>query len=152
MTAPDIVTEAREWIEAPGPCPQCEGSKLMEVGYDDPMGRSVTEPCGECVRLVTDLVAEVERLRQQVEGHEKVVDWADDALARRDARITELIAERDAALAEVERLRHRDAALTRLLDAVGDADNLRLLADTFDLPYLRRIAAAVEDIDREDER
>lgn len=109
----DIVTEARRLLD---------GSVLWD---DDHISNVLTDLVAEVERLRGELeyeqgakarlygevatrIAEVERLRQQVEGHEKVVDWADDALARRDARITELIAERDAALAEVERLRALD--------------------------------------------
>lgn len=89
---------------------------------------------------VATRIAEVERLRQQVEGHEKVVDWADDALARRDARIADLLAERDEAR----------AALADLHTAIGDPEWLEWWTGALaDIPEtlkirLERIRAAVE--------
>lgn len=70
---------------------------------------------------------------------------------------SERIADLRAAAAELRRLRDRDAALTRLLDAVGDPDALLAVADGAgllpgDAAWLSDIAAAVEDIDREHER
>jgi hypothetical protein len=41
-------------------------------------------------------------------------------------------------------LRRQGEQLDTLRAAIGDPDELRLLADTFDLPYLRRIADAVD--------
>lgn len=71
-----------------------------------------------------------------------------------------------AAAVELRRLRHRDAALTRLLDAVVDTPaelreaavavardgNLSSVQAGRWLTWFDRIAAAVEDIDREHER
>lgn len=130
MTAPDIVTEARQLLDAatPGPWSQTGAEVERSIGGWSTVVGTMDKVADAAFiaaapRLVTGLVAEVERLRGQHDEHEKVVDWADDALARRDARITELIAERDAALAEVERLRALDQRTDPEL-----ADTLRVIS------------------------
>ena len=81
----------------------------------------------------TDWAALADRLDDKVAAHTalaRVVDGREGAAALRDT---------------ADDLRAAAVGLRRLaqLDtAIGDPGNLRLLADTFDLPILRRIAAA----------
>lgn len=104
---------------------------------------------------IDQLEQQLADLHTQRREHDKVVAWADDALARRDARIADLLAERDEAR----------AALADLHTAIGDPDELRRAAVSVGrdrkvtsaeaerrILTLARIAAAVEGIDQEHER
>jgi len=68
-----------------------------------------------------------------------VVNAADDNIARNGYDPDAHDVQRAAAVL----LRRQGEQLDTLRKAIGDPDNLRLLADTFDLPILARIAAAV---------
>ena len=81
----------------------------------------------------TDWAALADRLDDKVAAHTalaRVVDGREGAAALRDTA--------DALRAAAVGLRR----LAQLDTAIGDPGNLRLLADTFDLPILRRIADA----------
>jgi len=81
-----------------------------------------------------------DRLTAAQAEHDKVVNWADAALDRRNQKIAELTAERDAA----------EARLAALLDAIGDPRRVRSMTVTLHPgkswyptgPWMLRIADA----------
>lgn len=181
MTAPDDPTErARRLLDAATPGPwEWDGRDLCNR-YD-----TVIEPTVECshycyggtprlglndadaaliaaapdlAHTVIHLAAEVERLRQwKAEATEVIESW--ELVYEALGDVGNLGQPRsEAVLAEVLKMKSDHAALTRLLDAVGETTWLGWWTGSLaDIPNtlkerLHRIAAAVEDIDREHER
>jgi hypothetical protein len=91
-------------------------------------------------RLLRESAGTADRLATAGAEHDKVVNWADAALDRRNQKIAELTAERDAA----------EARLAALLDAIGDPRRVRSMTVTLHPgkswyptgPWMLRIADA----------
>lgn len=111
-------------MSEPNPCPKCGANwRHVELLKAANSGGGYHCMCHKC-------------------GHR----WDDPHVSHGQHSISDLIAQRDAALADRQ----------RLLDTIGDPGNLNTLAAAFDLPYLARIAAAVSALtdpqDTQDER